>query len=270
LANETEGGVVRERGNHSQKVLEDCGVPWWKRCIDITIILVFLPALLPIIVLLSIYIKLVSRGPLLFRQDRTGIHAKPFKCLKFRSMKVDVDHAAHQHLMEELIHSNRCMTKLDRDGDPRMIPGGQWFRATGLDELPQLLNVLRGEMSIVGPRPCTTYEFIQLMPFDYERFNTAPGITGLWQVSGKNRTTFREMIDLDIYYCRHLSPILDLKIVTLTPLTVIAQVKDLIVSRVKSWLLRRNKNNNKVFAIRESAHPELTWTYERERKERCQ
>jgi len=250
--------------------VEVCGVPRWKRWLDLTTIFIFSPVLVFVAILVSVYIKVVSRGPLLFRQDRTGMNAKPFRCLKFRSMKVDADHAAHQHLMQELIHSDRSMTKLDNDGDPRVIPGGRWLRATGLDELPQLINVLRGEMSLVGPRPCTTYEFIHLTPFDYERFNAAPGLTGLWQVSGKNRTTFREMVDLDIYYCRHLSPAMDLKILAMTPLTVLSQLVDLIVNRWKRSIRRNGKKQFKVLSIHKSEHRKLNWTYEGEPRGRCQ
>ena len=108
------------------------------------------------------------------------------------------------------------MTKLDSRRDPRLIPFGAALRATGLDELPQLINVLRGEMSIVGPRPCIPYEYELYEPWQRQRFNAVPGLTGLWQVSGKNRTTFTEMIRLDIEYSQRQSVGLDLKIVLKT------------------------------------------------------
>jgi len=105
------------------------------------------------------------------------------------------------------------MTKLDVRSDPRLAPFGALLRATGLDELPQVINVLRGEMSFVGPRPCIPYEYARFQPWQRQRFDAVPGLTGLWQVSGKNRTTFNQMIQLDIEYAQRLSLWLDLKII---------------------------------------------------------
>jgi lipopolysaccharide/colanic/teichoic acid biosynthesis glycosyltransferase len=107
------------------------------------------------------------------------------------------------------------MTKLD-SGDPRIIAGGRILRALGLDELPQLFNVLRGDMSLVGPRPCTPYEFQRYKDWQQERVNALPGLTGYWQVKGKNKTTFTEMVQMDIWYTRNLSPWLDLAIMVRT------------------------------------------------------
>ncbi len=118
------------------------------------------------------------------------------------------------------------MTKLDARGDKRLIPVGRWLRAAGLDELPQLINVWRGEMSLVGPRPCLPSEYEKYLPWQRERFNVLPGVTGLWQVSGKNRTTFNEMIECDIRYVRTRSFWLDLKIMLKTVPTLIIEVKD--------------------------------------------
>ena len=126
------------------------------------------------------------------------------------------------------------MTKMDTTGDVRLIPFGAWLRATGLDELPQLINVIRGEMSVVGPRPCIPYEYEGYAPWQMERFNTLPGLTGLWQVSGKNRTTFAEMVRLDIQYVRRKSPGLDLLIILKTPIALLLQVWDLRLARRKS------------------------------------
>lgn len=119
------------------------------------------------------------------------------------------------------------MTKLDARGDPRVNSFGRWLRATGADELPQLFNILRGEMSFVGPRPCLPSEYNRHLPWQKERFHTLPGLTGLWQVSGKNRTTFKEMIDLDIQYVRERSLWLDLKIILKTIPAVMAEVRDM-------------------------------------------
>jgi lipopolysaccharide/colanic/teichoic acid biosynthesis glycosyltransferase len=115
------------------------------------------------------------------------------------------------------------MIKLDNK-DPRIIPCGKFIRATGLDELPQLINVLRGEMSLVGPRPSLPYEHKEFLPWHKKRCDTLPGLTGLWQVSGKNNTTFERMMELDIWYTRNKSAFLDLKIMLKTPYAIFKQV----------------------------------------------
>ena len=111
--------------------------------------------------------------------------------------------------------------------DVALVLGGAWIRASGLDELPQLVNILRGEMSIVGPRPCIPYEYESYEPWQRGRLNAPPGLTGLWQVSGKNRTTFEEMVRLDIEYSKRMSLWLDLRILFRTPLAILQQVRDL-------------------------------------------
>ena len=116
------------------------------------------------------------------------------------------------------------MMKMDSHGDPRIIPFGLFLRASGLDELPQLINVLRGEMSLVGPRPCLPYEYEKYLPWQKERFGTVPGLTGLWQVSGKNKTTFVEMIQLDIKYAKNKTLWWDLKIILMTIPALIIQM----------------------------------------------
>jgi exopolysaccharide production protein ExoY len=137
---------------------------------------------------------------------------------------VDADTATHQGHLHQLMSSNAPMMKMDSRGDARIIPFGLFLRASGLDELPQLLNVLRGEMSLVGPRPCLPYEYDNFLPWQKERFETVPGLTGLWQVSGKNRTTFVEMIQLDIKYARSKTLGWDLKIILLTIPALIIQM----------------------------------------------
>jgi lipopolysaccharide/colanic/teichoic acid biosynthesis glycosyltransferase len=118
------------------------------------------------------------------------------------------------------------MTKMDNFGDPRLIPLGFLLRASGLDELPQLINVLRGEMSLVGPRPCLPYEFDVYLPWQKQRLDTLPGLTGLWQVSGKNKTTFSEMVRLDISYARNSSFWLDVRIIAGTVSALVTQVRE--------------------------------------------
>lgn len=156
-------------------------------------------------VLIAIGIKLMSKGPVIFRQERIGYQGRPFLCLKFRSMRCDADVRLHKEHLCQLMSSDAPMVKLDHKNDPRLIPFGPLLRASGLDELPQLFNVFRGEMSLVGPRPCTIYEFERYQVWQRERFSVLPGLTGLWQVTGKNRTTFDQMVRMDIQYSKRLS-----------------------------------------------------------------
>jgi lipopolysaccharide/colanic/teichoic acid biosynthesis glycosyltransferase len=178
-------------------------IPRWKRIADICVIALFLPLLAPIFLLLALIIRTVSDGPVLFRQERIGRAGKKFMCLKFRTMFVGDHSAVHEEHLTQLMDSNAPMVKMDAAGDPRIIPFGKTLRSTGMDELPQLINVLRGEMSLVGPRPCLPYEFEKYLPWQKERVCALPGITGLWQVSGKNKTTFEEMVRLDIIHLKN-------------------------------------------------------------------
>jgi lipopolysaccharide/colanic/teichoic acid biosynthesis glycosyltransferase len=196
----------------------------WKRTLDVLLILLALPFLIPLALLVALLIRGGSRGPVLFKQERVGFRSRRFMCFKFRTMFVDADTATHQGHLLQLMKSNTPMQKMDSEGDPRIIPFGVWLRASGLDELPQLINVLRGEMSLVGPRPCLPYEYDQYLPWQKERFQTLPGLTGLWQVSGKNKTTFVEMVVLDIMYAKHKTLWWDLKIILMTIPTLIIQM----------------------------------------------
>jgi len=139
-------------------------------------------------------------------------------------MHQNADTTLHRAYLRELIHNGKEMTKLDNGRDPRIIPIGNLIRATGIDELPQLINVLLGDMSLVGPRPCLPYEAYEYHPWQMRRFDAVPGLTGLWQVSGKNRTTFKEMMRLDIGYARKRSFLLDLMIVLKTIPAIVVQV----------------------------------------------
>ena len=196
----------------------------WKRILDMSAFLLALPVLVPLMAVVAALIRVVSVGPVLFKQERVGYLGRRFMCFKFRTMFVGADAAAHQGHLHYLMDSNTPMTKMDSQGDPRIIPLGRLLRSSGLDELPQLINVLRGEMSLVGPRPCLPYEYDKYLPWQRERFATMPGLTGLWQVSGKNRTTFVEMIQLDIKYAREKNLWFDLKILLQTVPALIAQV----------------------------------------------
>ena len=131
-------------------------------------------------------------------------------------MKLSAETQTHEHYFEELMRADCPMTKLDTYGDPRLAPFGRILRASGLDELPQVFNVLCGEMSLVGPRPCTPNEFAHYELWQRARVNGLPGLTGYWQVNGKNKTTFNEMIAMDLFYLRNASILLDLKIMLKT------------------------------------------------------
>ncbi len=203
-------------------------VPGWKRFLDLSCILLSLPLWLPIMGLISLAIMVVSPGPILFRQERIGYRGRRFSCLKFRTMLVGADTAVHKSHLHSLMNSRAPMKKLDVAGDPRLIPLGALLRSTGLDELPQIINVLRGDMSLVGPRPCVPYEYEAYRPWQKERIKGLPGLTGLWQVSGKNKTTFEQMIHLDISYLRSKSIWLDLGIMLKTVPALLQQVKELL------------------------------------------
>ena len=191
--------------------------PSWKRAMDVGFIVASAPVVLPLMGLIALYIRCVSRGAVFFKQERVGYKGKSFTCYKFRSMRANADVSGHKAHTTELIRKEHTpMIKLDATGDSRLIPMGAILRASGLDELPQLWNVLRGEMSLVGPRPCVRYEYEQYLPWQKKRFDVAPGLTGLWQVSGKNMTTFNQMINLDIEYGKRRSLWFDLKIIAKT------------------------------------------------------
>lgn len=211
--------------------VEANGLPGWKRALDFVILLITSPAWLPVGCVVAVAVWLGSPGPVFFRQKRIGYRGRPFVCFKFRTMQVNADQASHQQHFNNLVQSAAPMTKLDAVEDRRLIPGGNWIRACGLDELPQLINVLRGEMSVVGPRPCIPYEYDHYEPEHRHRFNAPPGLTGLWQVSGKNRTTFARMVELDIEYSRKMSVWLDLTILLRTPVAILQQLIDLIVAK---------------------------------------
>ena len=199
-------------------------VPRWKAPFDLTCILLALPLWLPLMLLLMLVTRIASPGPVFYRQKRVGLGGKHFLIWKFRTMKVNTNTQRHERYFEELIRTNCVMTKLDTGGDPRLAPFGRILRATGLDELPQIFNVLGGDMSLVGPRPCLPNEFANYQPWQRERVNGLPGLTGLWQVNGKNKTTFNEMIKMDVFYLNNMSLLLDLKIMLKTGAAIAREV----------------------------------------------
>jgi lipopolysaccharide/colanic/teichoic acid biosynthesis glycosyltransferase len=211
-------------------------LPPWKRAIDLAVCLVAFPIVAVMSLVAAIVMRLVSPGPVFFYQERVGYRGNRFRLYKFRTMACNADASGHQAYTASLMGSNAPMLKLDGKRDSRLIPGGWLVRAAGLDELPQIINVLRGEMTLVGPRPCLPYEYDNYQEWQQARFNAVPGLTGLWQVSGKNRTTFDEMIRLDIRYSREMSLALDLKIIFLTPRALVAQVFDTRQNRQSTFI----------------------------------
>ena len=199
-------------------------VPGWKAPLDVAFILLALPFWLPLMLLLMLVTRLGSPGPIFYRQWRVGLGGRQFKIWKFRTMKVSAETETHERYFEQLMRTNCAMTKLDANGDPRLAPFGRFLRASGLDELPQIFNVLSGEMSLVGPRPCLPNEFANYEPWQRARVHALPGLTGLWQVSGKNKTTFNDMIRMDLTYLNNMSFLLDLNIMFKTAGTIAQEV----------------------------------------------
>jgi lipopolysaccharide/colanic/teichoic acid biosynthesis glycosyltransferase len=205
-----------------------------KRTMDIVGGILLLALLSPVFLIIAAAIKLTSRGPVLFRQQRIGERGVPFTFFKFRSMYANNDASEHQEYVRQLIAGQAVKHPTNGNGngndggifkltdDPRITPVGSFLRRTSLDELPQLINVLQGEMSLVGPRPPVPYEVEAYALWHRRRlFEAKPGITGLWQVHGRSRVGFDDMVRLDLRYARDCSPWLDLKILLQTPRAVI-------------------------------------------------
>jgi lipopolysaccharide/colanic/teichoic acid biosynthesis glycosyltransferase len=221
-------------------------MPIWKRALDISVSFLSLVLLFPVFLIVSLYIKSVSPGPVFFRQKRVGYKGKLFTFYKFRTMHVGNDQNFHKNHMKSVINSEKPIEKLDDKQDPRIIPGGSLIRKSCIDELPQFFNILRGDMSLVGPRPCIPYEAKEYIHWHHNRFDTVPGLTGLWQVSGKNDLSFSQMIRLDIRYSRNISFINDLKIVLLTIPTVLTLIfKGLKKVLYKNRLIALSKTKNR-------------------------
>lgn len=202
-----------------------------KRVIDVAASVILLILLSPLFAVIAIAIKINSRGPALFKQTRVGQYGKRFSFLKFRSMSVLNDPRIHEDYVKRLIAGSEGVKDFMADGnttfkitqDPRVTSVGHFLRKTSLDELPQLWNVLKGEMSLVGPRPPIPYELEAYNPWHMRRLCEAkPGMTGLWQVMGRSRTTFDDMVRLDLRYARTWSLWLDMKILLQTPRAVIS------------------------------------------------
>jgi lipopolysaccharide/colanic/teichoic acid biosynthesis glycosyltransferase len=192
-----------------------------KRAVDIVGASIALVLSAPLFGFFAWRIRRDSPGPILFRQTRLGEGMQGFTALKFRTMRTDVDNSVHREYIKNTMSASATvgengLYKLDRSD--AVTPFGRWLRKTSLDELPQLINVVRGEMSLVGPRPCLPYETEFFAPEHFERFAVPAGITGLWQVTARAYATFGEALDMDVAYARNWSLGLDLRLILRTPL----------------------------------------------------
>ncbi len=197
-----------------------------KRATDVIVASIALLVTAPVIAVAALLIRATSPGPIVFRQPRVGLDGEHFEMLKLRSMTVDGDDGPHRdYSIHKLVDPDAAPTangtfKLD---DPRVTSIGRLLRRTSIDELPQLVNVLRGEMSLVGPRPMLDWEFEHVRGVHRERVATRPGITGLWQVEGRSRLSTLEMLDLDVTYIDTWRPGLDLRILARTPCALLSR-----------------------------------------------
>ena len=214
------GGYRRQR----QQIARDAA----KRALDIAGSTALLIAFSPVFLFISALVKLTSAGPVFYRQQRIGEDGRPFLMLKFRTMHVNADHRIHQQYVENFIQSGSSSAARQNVvfkivDDPRVTPLGHFLRRSSLDEFPQFWNVLTGEMSLVGPRPPLPYEVARYKGWHRRRLLEAkPGITGPWQVNGRSRTTFDEMVRMDLRYAKNCSVWTDVKILLATPRAVIS------------------------------------------------
>jgi lipopolysaccharide/colanic/teichoic acid biosynthesis glycosyltransferase len=222
---ETESAPVAATLSPAHLFVHGGGSPGWqraKRIVEVTLAVILLVVLLPLFIVIAVAVKLGSPGPVFFRQERCGRDRRCFDVLKFRTMHHGASAEAHRQYIAALVagdvESRPGLKKLT--SDPRVTRVGGVLRRTSLDELPQLINVVRGEMAIVGPRPALPYELEHYEPEHFARFDVRPGITGLWQVSGRNTIGFLGMLALDCEYVRTTGPHVDTMILLRTPLAV--------------------------------------------------
>ncbi len=193
-----------------------------KRILDIVFTLLILIPLFIVIVMCAALIRIDSKGSLFFRQKRIGMNGVEFDMLKLRSMYVDSDDSVHRESIKQYINGSRLNGKENSDNlyklvdDPRVTRVGRFIRKFSIDELPQFINVLRGEMTLVGPRPPLPYEVEEYNSQDMIRLLGKPGLTGTWQVYGRSRVPFKKMVEMDIEYLREQSILQDLKLIVLT------------------------------------------------------
>lgn len=200
-----------------------------RRLFDIVFALALILLLSPILIAVTLAVRLDSHGPAFFRQRRVGYREKEFTLFKFRSMRVDADPRGHQEYVTALIKGEGAAPDGGRENlyklavDNRITPVGRWIRRWSLDELPQLFNVVKGDMTLVGPRPAIPYEVAEYPNWYRKRFSVKPGLTGYWQVSGRSERTYEEMVRLDIEYAERRSLGLDLLILLKTPWVVLSR-----------------------------------------------
>ncbi|GAC1364662.1 MAG: hypothetical protein NVSMB42_24490 [Herpetosiphon sp.] len=213
----------RYAGRSDVSLLSTLNYGRFKRFADIMLAFSLIVLFGLVMLLVAMLVKMTSSGPILYRQTRVGRRGQLFQMLKFRSMRTGNNSDAHRAHVQRLIRENTSAgtTSLKLTNDPRITAVGKYIRKLSLDELPQLFNVLRGDMSLVGPRPPLPYEYELYSPLHKQRLQVAPGITGLWQVTGRNRVSFEEMVALDLTYIAAMSLWLDLKIMLLTPIEML-------------------------------------------------
>ena len=197
----------------------------YKRIFDLVLTLLGLILLFVPVIVIALLIKLTSKGPVFFSHTRIGKDCKPFEFYKFRTMLVNNDDTAHREFIDEFIQAEAVNGSVKKiTNDPRITPVGRFLRKTSLDELPQLFNVLRGDMSLVGPRPCMPYELEKYQEWHRRRLAVIPGCTGLWQVAGRSAVDFNDMVILDLFYIDNMSPLFDLRIILRTlPVMLLAK-----------------------------------------------
>jgi lipopolysaccharide/colanic/teichoic acid biosynthesis glycosyltransferase len=204
-------------GKRSARITRRVGQDAVKRVLDVVGSLAGMVALSPLLVALWCMVRWTSAGPAFFRQERLGRSKRTFMLMKFRTMYINNDDQIHRQYVTSLLSEDEAPTGGERglyklETDPRITKVGASLRRFSLDELPQLFNVLKGEMSLVGPRPVLDWEAEMFRESDHQRFEVKPGITGLWQVSGRSRLSYREQLELDVEYVRRRSFALDLAI----------------------------------------------------------
>jgi lipopolysaccharide/colanic/teichoic acid biosynthesis glycosyltransferase len=221
-------GLTRE-----QPLSQAASEPRWlsllRRSADLLFSLTLILLFSPLLIAVAIAIRVDSHGPALFRQRRVGYGEREFTLYKFRSMRLDADPRGHREYVTALIKGEESAPEGGGENlykvavDNRITPVGRWIRRWSLDELPQLFNVLLGDMALVGPRPAIPYEVAEYPSWYLQRFTVKPGLTGLWQVSGRSERSYEEMVRLDIEYTERRSLGLDLSILLKTPWTVLSR-----------------------------------------------
>jgi len=189
---------------------------WWKRLLDVLLGTPLLLISLPLLACLALAVVLDSRGPAFFNQERVGWRGRAFRMWKLRTMHADCDQTLHRHSAASWFAARAQGDSYKTLSDPRITRVGRFLRRTNLDELPQLFNVGRGEMSLVGPRPAIPYELAHYRPAYFERLKAPPGMTGPWQVTSRDHLSADQMMQLDLRYVREASPGLDLRILLMT------------------------------------------------------